>query len=119
MDQASEILDTAGEVPGSEKELLDLAKEGDLRRLKEKARDVRLEAIKPEELNQRQHKARSFRAWRDELGMIAFAGTLPPETAMPFITRLERETDRLKRAAKEAGAEIESGTLRRPMRSRR
>lgn len=108
MDQAGEILDTAGEVPGSEKELLDLAKEGDLRRLKEKALDVRLEAIKPEDLHQRQVRARSFRAWRDELGMIAFAGALPPETGVPFMTRLEREADRLRREAKEAGGEIET-----------
>ena len=108
MDQAGEILDTAGEVPGSEKELLDLAKEGDLRQLKDKARDVRVEAIRPEELHQRQVEARSFRAWRDELGMIAFAGALPPETGVPFITRLEHEADRLKRAAKEAGRAIES-----------
>jgi hypothetical protein len=108
MDQASEILDAAGEVPGSEKDLLDLAKEGDLRRLKDKARDVRVEAIKPEELHQRQVKARYFRAWRDELGMIAFAGALPPETGVPFITRLEREADRLKRAAKESDGEVEA-----------
>lgn len=108
MDQAGEILDTAGEVPGSEKELLDLAREGDLRKLKEKARDVRLGAMKPEELHQRQVKARSFWAWRDELGMIAFAGALPPESGVPFLTRLEREADRLKKAAKQAGGEVEA-----------
>jgi hypothetical protein len=107
MDQAGEILDTAEDVPGSEKDLLDLAKDGDLRQLKEKARDVRVEAIHPEELHQRQVKARHFWARRDELGMIAFGGALPPETGVPFLTRLEHEADRLKRAAKEAGGEIE------------
>lgn len=108
MDQAGEILDTAGEVPGSERELLDLAREGDLRRLKEKARDVRLEAIKPEELHQRQVKARTCRAWRNDFGMIAFTGVLAPETGVPFLTRLEREADRLMRAAQEAGGEVEA-----------
>jgi len=87
---------------------LNLAKEGDLRRLKETARDVRVEAIKPEDLHQRQVRARSFRAWRDELGMIAFAGALSPETGVPFITRLEREADRLRRSAKAAGGEVEA-----------
>ena len=40
--------------------------------------------------------------------MIAFAGALPPETGVAFMTRLEREADRLKRAAKEAGGKIET-----------
>ena len=103
LDQAGEILQAAEEVPGSEKALLDLAKDGDLSRVREKARDTRLESIRPEQLHERQRKARTFRAWTDQLGMIAFAGALPPETGVPFLTRLEREADRIMKEAKQAG----------------
>lgn len=105
LDQAVEILETADEVPGSEQELLDQAKGGDLTRLREIARDRRVGAIKPEELRQRQHRARSFRAWRDQLGMVCFNGALPPETGVPLLTRVERLADQLRRAARQGGAD--------------
>ncbi|HEX4863155.1 MAG TPA: HNH endonuclease signature motif containing protein, partial [Acidimicrobiales bacterium] len=76
--------------------------------LREEGRDRRFAAIKPEELHERHHRARRFRAARDELGMICFSGALPPESGVPFLTRLERETDRIRKEARRTGGEIEA-----------
>jgi hypothetical protein len=51
-------------------------------------------------LHQRQDAAREFRHWRDEMGMVCFRGALPPETGIPFVNRVDRETDRRVRAAR-------------------
>ena len=108
LDQAEEITNTNREVPGSEDDLIDLVEKTNLSRLREEGRDRRLAAIKPEELHERQHKARRFRATRDELGMICFSGALQPETGVPFLTRLEREADRIRKEARQADGEIEA-----------
>jgi hypothetical protein len=63
--------------------------------LKEQARDRRLRAIDPEELHALQQRARRFRHWRTALGMVAFAGELPPEIGVPIMTRVDAEADRL------------------------
>jgi 5-methylcytosine-specific restriction endonuclease McrA len=101
LDQAEEITNTADEVPGSEGELVDLASETDLSQLREETRGRRLAAIKREELHERQRRARTFRSWRDELGMVCFKGALPPETGLPFVRRVELEAYRLRRTAKQ------------------
>jgi hypothetical protein len=110
LDQAEEITNTTEDVPGSEGELVDLASGTDLSRLREEARDRRLAAIKREELQERQRKARHFRSWRDELGMVCFRGALPPEAGLPLIRRIELEAYRLRKAAKQvpdADADLE------------
>lgn len=109
LDQAEEITNTVDDLPGSEGELVDLASETDLSRLRDEARDRRLAAIKREELHERQQRARSFRSWRDELGMVCFKGALPPETGLPLVRRIELEAYRLRKAAKQdPDAEVES-----------
>ena len=108
LDQAEEITNTNQEVPGSEDELIELAEKTNLSRLREEGRDRRHAAIKPEELHARQHRARRFRAARDELGMISFSGALPPGTGVPFLTRLEREADRIRKEARQRGGEDEA-----------
>ena len=100
LDQAEEITNTNSEVPGSEDELVELARKSDLARLREEARDVRLEAMKPEELHERQRKERGFRSWRDPLGMVRFAGALPPEAGLPLVRRIELQAHKLRTAAK-------------------
>src|SRR2546428_14190975 len=47
--------------------------------------------------------AREFKSWKDELGMIRFRGALPPDVGVPFINRLDKETDRQWRAARREG----------------
>ena len=101
--QAHELARTEADCPGSEAELLALAKNGSLKTLKDLGRKRRLGAIDPDDLHRRQHQERSFRHWRNDLGLVAFAGALPPEVGVPFVNRLDAETDRLRRQAKGEG----------------
>ena len=87
-------------MPEHEAELLELARSSGLRAVKDAARKRRLEGIKPEELHARQHAAREFRHWKDELGMIRFRGALPPVDGVAFVNRLDVQTDREWRAAR-------------------
>jgi hypothetical protein len=100
--QASEVARTEVECPGSEQELLEVARAGSLRTLRDRAQKTRMGAVDPEELHRRRRQARSFRHWRDELGMVAFKGALPPEVGLPLVNRLDAEADRLRRQAKRA-----------------
>jgi len=99
LEQAAEVVS----VPGHEAELLELAKTSGLRAVKDLARRRRCEGIPPEELHARQRAAREFKHWTDELGMIRFRGALPPETGVPFVNRLDQETDRQWRTARREG----------------
>ena len=93
--QARELVKTEAAVPGSTAGLLEVAKRQSLRTLKEQARDRRLRAIDPEELHALQHAAMYHRTWTTALGTIAYAGELPLELGIPFVNRLDAETDRL------------------------
>jgi hypothetical protein len=106
--QAGEIARTEAEVPGSEAELLPLAKQSGLSKLRDAGRYKRVHAIPAEELHDRQRDARSVRHWRDELGMIAGTFRLTPDVGVPFVNRLEREAQRLRRATKQRGDTMES-----------
>ncbi|HSS09447.1 MAG TPA: DUF222 domain-containing protein, partial [Acidimicrobiales bacterium] len=101
--QAGEIVRTEAEVPGSEAELLELAKQCALGALRDQARNKRLAAADPEHLHGRQQAGRRLRHWRDELGMVCLAGALTPEVGVRFVNRLEAETDRLYRQARTHG----------------
>ena len=102
--QAKEIARAAQDSPGEEHELLEVARHGDLTKLRDETRERRLSRTKPEELHMAQLAARRFRHWRDGLGMVCFDGALPPETGIPLVTRIEREAARLRRAAMRDGA---------------
>ena len=108
--QARELVKTEATCPGSAAGLLDMAKSQSLKTLKEEARNRRVRAIDPEELHAMQHAARAFRHWRTSLGMVAFAGELPPEIGVPIMNRLDAETDRLwQRARREVNRQKEGG----------
>jgi hypothetical protein len=94
--QAAEIVAT----PAHETELLGLARSSGLRAVKDAARKTRLAGIDPEELHAKQHAAREFAHWRDDLGMICFRGALPPVLGVAFVNRLDTQTDREWRAAR-------------------
>ena len=96
--QAREITRTEQHAPGSEHEMVDLARGSSLAGLQDEGRKRRFAAADVEDLHARQRKARSFRHWRDELGMVRCSGALPPEVGVPFVNRLEAETDRVRRA---------------------
>jgi hypothetical protein len=112
LDQAEEITNTAIEVPHSEEGLVDLAQRTHLTRLREEGRDLRLAAMHRDQLHERQRKSRSFRHWRNELGMVCFRGALTPEDGVGFVRRIEREAFRLRKAARqkavEAGVEVQA-----------
>lgn len=81
--QAGEITDdTSGE-------LLEVARRSDLGRLRDAARDKRMASVPAEDLHQRQHAARSFRHWRDQMGMVCFAGSLPPLVGLPLVRQID------------------------------
>ena len=101
--QARELLKTEAACPGSAAELLDVAKGQSLKTLKDEARERRVPAVDPEELHRRQHEAQTFRHWRTSLGMVGFAGELPPEIGTPIVNRIDAETDRLWRKARREG----------------
>jgi len=105
--QAGEIARTEAEVPGSEAELLPLAKTSGLSKVRDAGRKRRTNAIPAEELHDRQRKVRSVRHWRDDLGMIGGTFRLTPEVGVPFVNRLERDAQRLRRAAKQRGDIVE------------
>ena len=84
-----------------------LAKTSGLSKVRDEARKKRANAIPAEDLHIRQRAARSVRHWRDDLGMIAGTFRLTPEVGVPFVNRLEREAQRLRRVPKQRGGTVE------------
>ncbi|MBV8429815.1 MAG: DUF222 domain-containing protein [Solirubrobacterales bacterium] len=109
MGQAAEITRTEAECPGAEPELVHTAKTEGLGSLKDKARTKRHEAADPDELRAKQEKAREFRHYTDELGMIQIRGGLLPEVGLAFCNRLDAQTDRLRRQARQEGRDEPRG----------
>lgn len=103
MDEACEITKTERECPGAETQLLNTAKSQGLSRLKEQARKKRQDAQNPGELRAKQQRAREFRHFIDDLGMVQVRGGLLPEIGIPFCNRLDAETDRLRKKARQEG----------------
>lgn len=101
--QAQEIARAEPEL-GTERDLVEMAKRGDLTNLRDELRERRLSSTPVGELHRRQRAARRFRHWRDGLGMICFDGALPPECGIPFVNRIERRAQQLHRAARRSGA---------------
>ncbi|MBO0732324.1 MAG: hypothetical protein J2P57_23890, partial [Acidimicrobiaceae bacterium] len=101
--EAAEIVGTEAEVPGSTEELMAVAKSKGLSAVRDRGRDLRLGGADPTELHDRQHRARRFRHWRDQQGMICFTGALPPEVGVPLVNRIEIETERFRRQARRDG----------------
>jgi hypothetical protein len=86
-----------------------VARRQSLKRLKEEARDRRVRAVDPEALHTLQYAARTFRHWRTSLGTIGFTGELPPEVGIPIMNRLDAETDRLWKRARQHANEAAKG----------
>lgn len=81
-------LPQAGEV-GGDGELLEVARRTDLTRLRDAARDKRMASVSAEQLHEQQHRARHFRHWRDQMGMVCFSGALPPHTGLPLVRQID------------------------------
>ncbi len=90
-------------MPGSEGALLAVAQTRGMAGLREEARRVVLGSIDRDELHRRQRAARSLRHWVDGEAMVAGQFRLPPAVGVPFVNRLDAETDRVHRAARKPG----------------
>ena len=64
---------------------------------------MRLGVMDREALHAERRRVRSVQHWVDGLGMVAGRFRLPPEVGVPFVNRLDAETDRLRRAARREG----------------
>jgi hypothetical protein len=103
LDQAREIVRAEAAVPGSERSLLAVAGTRGMAGLREEARRIVLGSIDRDELHRRQRAARSVQHWVDHEGMVAGRFRLPPDVGVPFVNRLETQTDRVHRAAHKEG----------------
>jgi hypothetical protein len=101
--QAEEIARTERECSGTEAELLPMCRTAALRKLKERARAVREQAMSDEELQRRRRKVRCHRSWIDELGMMCYSGRMMPEEGAPFFARVDAETKRVAKEAEKRG----------------
>jgi hypothetical protein len=104
--EAAEVARGEADQPGSEEELVELAKQKGLGAVKQEVRKRGLDKHDAEDLAIRQHRARYFRHWLDELGMVRFSGALPPTEGIGIVNRIEAEAARLRRAAGPAGREV-------------
>ncbi len=87
--------------------LLGLARTSGLGTVRDEARKHRLEAMDVEVLHARQQQAREVtHRVDDDLGMIRIDALLAPEAGIPFVNRLDVETDRTWRAAQRRGEDI-------------
>jgi hypothetical protein len=104
IEQAHAVTAAAEADPDAESALLALAGRESVRRLRERARDVRLGAD-DDRLGRyrRQCAARSLRHGRDDDGMVWGQFRLPPDTGAAVINRLERQADREFRTARAEG----------------
>jgi hypothetical protein len=104
LSQAKEIVAAEAVAPGSETSLLEVASTSGMAGLREASRKVRLSAVDRDELHARQQAVRTTRHWIDDEGMVAGQFRLPPEVGVPFVNRLDAETDRVHRAARRNGS---------------
>jgi len=102
--QAAEIVTAPAQ---HEAELIALAGKSGLGAVRDTARKRRLAAMDVEQLHAQRQTARGVVHWKDKtLGMICGRFALPPEVGIPFVNRLDRETDRMWRAAKRSGVSV-------------
>ena len=78
VDQGAAITSTQSECPGSEAGLVDLARRSSLATLREEARKRRMEAVNPEELHSRQHRAELSGTGVTSTGWCAFGPSCHP-----------------------------------------
>ncbi len=88
--QAGAIADAAEANPAAEESLLDLAQTGSTTDLLDECERVKREATDDASLAAQQRRARFFRAWKDHLGMLRFAGAFEPLVGAKFVAELER-----------------------------
>ncbi len=102
-DQAAAVADAATVNPDAEADLIGLAEQESLRRLRDEAARRRAEREDGERRRERIHRRRRARAWTDADGAWNFSATGPVEVGSGFVVEWERLTDERCRAARRAG----------------
>ena len=104
LSQAAAVSEAAVAAPGTEAELLELARSETVKTLQERARRVVLDSRgSVEERYERQRKLRSFSTWTDEEGMTAGRFRLTPDAGAALVNRIRAEADRHYRKAHKEG----------------
>jgi hypothetical protein len=104
LEQGAEIASAPHE---HEAELVELARRSALGPVRDTARKHRLAAMDVQALHAQRQAAREVVHWKDKrLGMICGRFALPPEVGVPLVNRLDREADRIWRAAERNGAPL-------------
>jgi hypothetical protein len=103
--QAHEVASSQHLLPGSEHDLVAVARRAGLGALRDEVRDRVLQSAEPAKLHELQHRGRAFHSWRDRFGMVRFTCALEPEVGVPLLNRLEVESDRLRRDAHRQGVQ--------------
>ncbi len=107
LDQATEIAKAEASAPGSAKELLRIAKKESFHVLRDEARRTKLEAEQHQGLAERQRKAKTASHHTGDLGMTHIHLAFQPHIGTPIMAKAEAEAQRLARAAKTSGGEVE------------
>lgn len=102
-DQAGAVADAAMANPDAEADLIRLAEQESLRRLRDEAARRRAEREDGERRRERVHRRRSARCWTDRDGAWNFAAAGPADVGSGFMVEWERLTDERFRAARRAG----------------
>ena len=103
LDQAARIAVAEEAVPGSARDLIEVAKKGSFTVLTDAARRVKLDADQHHDLGARRRAARFARSHPDDLGMIHINLALEPHIGTPIVNRAEAEASRLYRKANKDG----------------
>ncbi len=103
--QAHEIATSQPDLPGTEHELVDLARRSGLTAVRDAVRDRVLQQSDPARLYESQRRKRGFHHWRDRDGIVRWAVAFTPDVGVPITNRLEVEAERLRTAARRAGTQ--------------
>jgi hypothetical protein len=106
--QAGAIAEATEKNPDAEDDLLALAERATTNELLNECERVKRRAMDDASLAAQQHQARSFRSWTNAMGMLCFAGALPPLIGAMFVAELERRADRLFRAQSRAKVPLDT-----------
>ncbi len=102
-DQAGAVADAATVNPDAEADLIRLAEQESLRRLRDEAARRRAEREDGERRRERIRRRRTARCWTDRNGAWNLSALGPADVGSGFMVEWERLTDELCRAARRAG----------------
>ncbi len=103
--QAHEIAKSQPELPGTEHDLVDLARGSGLTAVLDAVRERLLQRSDPNQLHQIQRRRRDVHHWRDRYGMVRLAVAFTPDVGVPIVNRLEIEAERQRTEARRSEVE--------------